>query len=70
MDAVKNNPATYILQIWKDLNTPDVANDIRKDGINDVCYPEAVRVYHMAYLKAHYREAFDAMLEDERMIKR
>ena len=66
MDAVKNNPAASILQIWRALNTyVYVAGGIREDGINHVCYPEAVRVYHMAYLKAHYREAFDAMLMDE-----
>ncbi len=69
MEEVKKHPAKSILQIWEDLNAPIYVVYGSKDNkTNSESYTGAIRVYQMAYLKAHYRDAFDATLETERTI--
>ena len=70
MNAVREQKPETILQLWSAINEP-VYHVYGNKGENFVSetFATAVRIYHLAYLKAHYRDAFDSMLEAERKSK-
>ena len=70
MREVKEKKPDTILKIWQTINTP-VYQVFGNTGekFNVEWFATAIRIYHLAYLKAHYRTAFDSTLEVERASK-
>lgn len=68
MREVKEKKPDTILKIWQTINTP-VYQVFGNTGekFNVEWFTTAIRIYHLAYLKAHYRTAFDSTLEVERL---
>lgn len=67
MREVKEKKPDTILKIWQAINIPvyQLFGDM-SDKFDFETFVTAIRIYHMAYLKAHYRTAFDYSLEIER----
>lgn len=69
MREVKEKKPDTILKIWQAINTPVYPLSWDPDEKSDFeTFATAIRIYHMAYLKAHYRNAFDYTLEVERSV--
>lgn len=68
-EVTEKKPDT-ILKIWQTINTPvyQVYGNVG-EKFNVEWFATAIRIYHLAYLKAHFRTAFDSSLEVERAAK-
>jgi len=69
MQAVKERQPHSIKEIWECINTPiyQVSGTREGEPINLESFVTAVRMYHLAYLKAHFKAEFDVSLEKERL---
>ena len=67
LDAVRKCQPDTISDLWKCINTP-VYNVYGSKGeqYNHESFTTAVKFYHLAYLKAHYRTPFEIEIENER----